>query len=217
MPNVERPIVIAYHLTWTAYGFWLPNDPRGSMSHCIASDVIAELGQLHYGRKRIQPAGWVVQEFRERAAEVLKHPIRRFSRGDVEIIANAFAETIRQQVYTCYACAIMPDHVHLLIRKHKRQAEEMIEDFQAASRLRLRNSGNRALDHPAWGGPGWKVFLDHPDDIRRTIPYIEQNPVKWRLPQQHWDFVTRYDGWPLHPGHSPNSPYARRLRKPTQR
>jgi hypothetical protein len=52
---VPRPIVIAYHLIWTGYGWWLPNDPRGSMSHRIASDVIAELGELHYGRKKVQP------------------------------------------------------------------------------------------------------------------------------------------------------------------
>ena len=46
-------MVIAYHLVWTLYGWWLPNDPRGSMSRTIASDVIAELGALHYTRKRI--------------------------------------------------------------------------------------------------------------------------------------------------------------------
>jgi REP element-mobilizing transposase RayT len=214
---MEKPIVIAYHRTWTAYGFWLPNDPRGSMSRCIAGDVISELGELHYGRKRVQPAGWVLKEFRARAKEVLRFPIQRLSASDVNAVAGAFAEAVREHVYTCYACAIMPDHVHLLIRKHKKQAEEMIEDFQAASRLRLRTCGGRAVDHPVWGGPGWKVFLDHPDDIRRTITYIEQNPVKWRLPQQHWDFVTRYDGWPLHPGHSPSSPYARRLGTPDKR
>ncbi len=166
---------------------------------------------------RSQPAGRVVRQFRERAEEVLRFPIQRLSADDVNAVAGAFAEVIREHPYTCYACAIMPDHVHLLIRKHKKQAEEMIEDFQAASRLRLRTCGNRAVDHPLWGGPGWKVFLDHPDDIRRTITYIEQNPVKWRLPQQRWDFVTRYDGWPLHPGHSPSSPYARRLGKPEKR
>ncbi len=28
MPR-QNPIVVAYHLVWTAYGMWLPNDPRG--------------------------------------------------------------------------------------------------------------------------------------------------------------------------------------------
>ena len=59
---------------------------------------------------------------------------------------------------------------------------------------------------------GRKVFLDTPTDIHRTIRYIEENPLQWRLPRQQWLFVKPYDGWPLHPGHSPNSPYARALR-----
>lgn len=54
---MSNPIVIAHHLVWTAYGWWLPNDPRGSTSHWIASEVIAELGELHHGRKKIQPDG----------------------------------------------------------------------------------------------------------------------------------------------------------------
>jgi REP element-mobilizing transposase RayT len=210
---MPEPIVIAYHLTWTAYGFWLPNDPRGSMSHRVASDIIAELGELHFGRKSVQPAGWVIKDFRKRAKEVLKFSLLKFTREDVDTIACSFAECVRKHVYTCYACAIMPDHIHLLIRKHKKQAEDMIEDFQTASRLRLRNAERRTHEHPVWGGPGWKVFLEHPDDVRRTIRYIERNPVEWGLPQQSWEFVSPYDGWPLYPGHSPNSPYARRLRE----
>ena len=94
---MSKPIVIAYHLTWTAYGFWLPNDPRGSMSKTIASDVIAELGELHNGRKRIQPAGWEVRDFRNRAEEVLKFPILRFMPADIDIIACAMSEVIHQQ------------------------------------------------------------------------------------------------------------------------
>jgi hypothetical protein len=63
-----------------------------------------------------------------------------------------------------------------------------------------------------WGGPGWKVFLDHPDYVRRTIKYISDNPQHMGLPAQRWAFVKPYDDWPLHSGHNPNSPYARRLR-----
>src|SRR6058998_1108964 len=65
------PIVIAYHLIWTVYGWWLPNDPRGSTSKTIAS-LIAALGELHFGRKRIQPASRDVRAFYEQAAKVLK-------------------------------------------------------------------------------------------------------------------------------------------------
>ena len=56
------------------------------------------------------------------------------------------------------------------------------------------------------------MFLDEPEDIRRTMAYIEKNPQERGLPRQAWEFVKAYDGWPLQPGHSPNSPYAKRLR-----
>jgi len=79
-------------------------------------------------------------------------------------------------------------------------------------RLRLSTSGAPKGDHPVWAEGGCKVFLDHPDAVCRTIRYSEENPIKWRLPRQRWPFVRQYDGWPLHPGHNPNSPYARRLR-----
>lgn len=210
---MPRPIVIAYHLIWTGYGWWLPNDPRGSMSRTIASDVIAELGALHHGRRKVQPTSAAMRAFHHQAREVLQFSLLEFSLREIDSIAESFLESIRAHRYTCYACAIMPDHVHVLIRKHKHQAEEMIENLQDASRLRLRTSGQRAPNHPVWGGEGWKVFLDHPDAVRRTIRYIEKNPAQRNLPSQRWGFVQEYDGWPLHPGHSPNSPYARRLRE----
>ena len=58
---MPRPIVIAHHLIWTVYGTWLPNDPRGSGSRAIACDVLRDLGDVHYGRKRVQPSDAVIR------------------------------------------------------------------------------------------------------------------------------------------------------------
>jgi REP element-mobilizing transposase RayT len=209
---MPKPIVIAHHLIWTAYGSWLPNDPRGSTSEYIASDIIAELGQLHRGRRKVQPTSSMIREFHNRAKCVLKFPLLKFSADEFNLVAEGLQDGITEHKYTCYACAVMPDHVHILIRKHKHQAEEMIENLQHSSRLRLSTSGIRSGDHPVWTQGGGKVFLDHPDAIRDTIQYIEDNPLKWRLPRQYWPFVMTYDGWPFHIRHSPNSPYVKRLR-----
>ena len=205
-------MVFGYHLIWTAYGWWLPNDPRGSMSETIRSDVIAELGALHYGRKKAQPAGWVIGEFYARAARVLRHELLTFTPEEILVVGSALAETIGRQRYTCYACAVLADHVHVVIRKHRDLAPAMIAKMQADSRTWVRQLKGRDRSHPVWGGPGWVVFLDHPDDFRRTIRYTEGNPVKGGLEAQRWGFVKPYDGWPLHPGHNPNSPQARAIR-----
>jgi hypothetical protein len=56
-----QPLVIAYHLIWTVYGYWLPNDLRGSMSKTIRDDLIGDLGELHFGRNvcNLHPATFV--------------------------------------------------------------------------------------------------------------------------------------------------------------
>jgi REP element-mobilizing transposase RayT len=201
-------MVAAYHLIWTAYGWWLPNDPRGSSSHEIRSDIIATLGELHYGRKIIQPAAADLRRFYGSARQVLKHPLRTFSDADITFLAESFAKTIDQRHYTCYACAIMPDHIHMLIRKHRDTAEVMIQHCQEMSRLSLITAGYCPAEHPVWGGPGWKVFLDSQDDIKRTVRYIEDNPRKANQPTQCWPFVKPYDGWMPGAG-----PFGRPIRK----
>jgi REP element-mobilizing transposase RayT len=197
---------------WTLYGWWLPNDPRGSTSQTIRNDLIAELGELHHGRRRLQPAGREIRAFYEQAATALKHPLLEYSPSEFSAVADAIGAAINESGYTCYAGAIMPDHVHLVVRKHRDLAETMIEKLQSLSRERLVRAGLRQESHPTWTRGGWKVFLDHPDEVRRTIKYVENNPVKQRLPAQTRKWVTPYDDWPLHAGHSPNSPYARALK-----
>src|SRR2546421_12946447 len=39
-----HPFVRAYHLIMTAYGFWLPNEPRGSWSDVVRSWELLKFG-----------------------------------------------------------------------------------------------------------------------------------------------------------------------------
>lgn len=100
-------MIAGCHLIWTAYGTWLPNDPRGSSSHEIRSPILEELGTIHLGRRTIQPCSKVIREFYEEAEPKLKHEVMRRTDEDVQLIAASFADTIRIHRYTCYGCAIM--------------------------------------------------------------------------------------------------------------
>src|SRR5690606_12939270 len=98
--QIGAPMVIAYHLIWTGYGWWLPNDPRGSGSREIRADVLRDLGEAHYGRKRIQPPRHLVREFYAEAHKRLRFDALRFDAADRQVIAEAFADTIRMHGYT---------------------------------------------------------------------------------------------------------------------
>src|SRR5262249_32985722 len=106
-------MVIAHHLIWTAYGTWLPNDPRGRGSQVLRKDVLGELGEVHYGRKKVQPCGREIRQFYAEAVPLLADPVLLFDASEREHIASAFATIIIREQLTCYACAIMPDHVHI--------------------------------------------------------------------------------------------------------
>jgi REP element-mobilizing transposase RayT len=209
---MSRPLLIAYHLVWTGYGHWLPNDPRGSGSRIVLNAQIAALGEIHYGRKSVQPPRPDVRAFQHQAQQVLSYPVLQFDQLDIPIIADAIAEVVAERRYTCYACAIMPDHVHILIRKHHDLGEEMIEYLQNRSRDRFCERDVCDSSHPVWTDGGWRRYLFTPEQIVGVIKYIEANPLEIGWPRQQWTFVTPYDGWPLHTGHNPNSPWAKRLR-----
>jgi hypothetical protein len=84
-------VIAGYHLIWTAYGWWLPNDPRGSTSREIRRAELAPLGELHCGRKRLQPAGRLLAAFYDAARGLLKHD-REYDGwlpGQVRVVRNA--------------------------------------------------------------------------------------------------------------------------------
>lgn len=183
-------MVIAHHLIWTVYGTWLPNDPRGSGSETVACPKLATLGELHYGRRKNQPGCGVVRQFYERAEPRLLFPVIRFNARK----GNA----IGKHNYTCYACAVMPDHVHLVIRKHRDAAEKMVDNLQDLTRASFLARGKAPVDHPVWTLGGCKRFLDSPQRMRIAIRYVKNNPGEIGLPRQNWPFVTPYDNWPFH-------------------
>ena len=119
-----------------------PQRSRGSMSKTIACDVIAELGELHYGRKRVQPSAREVTEFHERARDVLKYPLLDFKVSDFAVIADGLVDAIREHDYTCYASA---DHAGP--RSHHRSANISIEPKRCSTICR----SPAACGFAAWG------------------------------------------------------------------
>jgi len=95
-------MILAHHIILTGYGHWLPNDPRGSMSKKVYAEEIAELAEIHFGRREDQPTIETLREFSREAQKRLAHPMLWFDDAGREAIRGKrkFPKTIRCSVRT---------------------------------------------------------------------------------------------------------------------
>lgn len=191
-------MVIGYHMILTGYGHWLPNDPRGSMSREVFSPDLAPLAEPHFGRKRIQPSRDRLRAFFREAQKQLKYPLLWWEEAERRAIAQAFGEVVWERKLTCYACAILPNHAHLLVRKHRIKAEEMSGALKEKAQVLLREIGFGNGEHPFFSDRSCHVYKSEVSAMRNCVRYIESNCTKHKLPMQTYDFVTPYNDWPLH-------------------
>jgi REP element-mobilizing transposase RayT len=197
-------MVLAHHIIFTAYGFWLPNDPRGSWSDFVASWDLFRYGKATKTEERRSVAKKPHdRELRETAKSALKYPPVLFSDEQIQTIGDGIAESARKGNLTIWACAILPDHVHLVVARHRCSAETIMNLTKGAITKKLlahelhpfqNLEGSHASVPSCWAAKGWKVFLDSEMDILRSIAYVEANPVKEGRPAQSWKFVTLFEG-----------------------
>jgi hypothetical protein len=196
--------VLAYHVIITTYGFWLPNDPRGSWS-----DFVGAWELLRFG-----PATKVTthrslakrphdREGRLAAKQALKYAPVRLSTAQIESIAGGFASAIEEAGYVVYACSILHNHAHLVVARHARLVETITSHLKSFATRGLRADGLHPFERhvrpdgsvpSVWAEGLWKVFLFTDEDIRRAIRYVEDNPLREGMPRQEWWFVTKYLG-----------------------
>ena len=121
-----------------------------------------------------------------------------FDVAERQAIGEALGEVIRRERLTCYACAVLTDHVHVLIRKHRLKGEEMSRAFKDAARERLRRAGCVSEDHPVFSADACDMYKSDPQAVRNCIQYIYDNFRKHHLPPVEYKYVVGYDGWPFH-------------------
>jgi REP element-mobilizing transposase RayT len=188
-------VIIGSHLILHGYGHWLPNDLRGSGSSEVREEKFEPLGEIHFGRKRIQPPREELKAFWREGEELLDHELFWFSATTRELIAASFAQVVARFGYTVWACAILKNHSHLVARRHKDDPETIWGRFADASRAAIRAAGLVDATHQVWSLRPYKVYLNSPSDVRGRIQYVNDNFEKERLPVQTYEFVQPYDGW----------------------
>jgi REP element-mobilizing transposase RayT len=196
-------VVLASHVIISAYGFWLPNDQRGSWSDFVGAWELLKFGKATKTTERRSLAYEPFDPALRRATKAgLKYPAVNFDGLQARAIERGFARQVEHSRLTIYACSIMPDHIHLVIKRHRLDVE-MISNLLKGSATRrlieeqihpLADFPTRTGRHPkAFSRGEWKVFLDEAQDIRRAIRYVERNPIREGFAPQRWSCVSTYE------------------------
>jgi len=151
-------MVIAHHLILTGYGRWLPNDPRGSHSTDIRAGKLFLLGtsttapgsRSHPARKSVSTVStpnpcWSIPSFGLMPPNGKPSP----TLSPRSLQTGAIAVT---------ACAILTNHAHLVIRRHRDKAETISSELKVASATRLRQVTDVPESHPVWSSDKFKGF-----------------------------------------------------------
>lgn len=196
-------MVLGYHITFTAYGFWLSNDPRGSWSDFVGAWELLRFGRATKTNTRRSLSGQSHDlDLRQAARRALKYPAVRLTGIEARTIAQGFADLTVKTQLTVWACSILPQHVHMVIARHRYRVEHIVNQLKGASTKQINNEQlhpltgyptNRGRMPKMWARGHWKVFLNAAADIRRAIRYVENNPVKEGKQPQRWRFVQPFE------------------------
>lgn len=188
-------MVIGYHVIFGAYGFWLPNDPRGSWSDFVGAWELFRYGPATKTTEtRSLAARPHDRRLRLAAKAALKRLAVRFNDAQIEAVGRGFGDYAGSADLQILACAVLRDHVHLVLARHRLKVESLASQLKGAATRRLVAEGLHPFEgeEKCFARGEWKVFLDTPEDVLRAIRYVEQNPLKEGFPAQFWDFVVPY-------------------------
>jgi hypothetical protein len=200
-----RRTVHGVHLCWGTYGFWLPNDPRGSGSREVFADHLKPFGDATFvgDRKRSRARQGHDRTLRRAAKQSLMRPAVLFDGDQARCVAVAFGELLAELDIPVWACAVLPDHVHLVVGPSAIHGDVLSQRLKGRATKALVAAGLHPflgeLDDDGqvpkcWQEKQWPVCKFDPPSVRQAIRYVEDNPLKEGKRRQTWSFVIAYTG-----------------------
>jgi len=194
--------ILGFHFIFSAYGFWLPNDPRGSWSETVREYELRRFGPATKVTTTRSVAGRPHDHhLRQRAKQSLRYQPLKFTGQQALVIAKGFADAMTERDYRVNALAILPDHVHLLMTYNRRPVDQIASHLKAKSTKLLSQQNLHPLIQfvsakgrvpSPWARNYWCPFIRTAQHMRAAIRYVQQNPVKAGLREQRWSLVTPY-------------------------
>jgi len=147
--NTGEPI--AYFLTWTTYGTWLPGDERGWNRKNELADV------------SVNPI------FNEAAASDMKEAPFMLSKPDREIVKSTVCRHCSIRNWKLYGLSVRSNHVHLVVTAAKYKPGTVVSQFKAwCTRNLKRNHPDRKR---FWTEGSSKRWINQESELATVVEY----------------------------------------------
>jgi len=153
------PGTIAYFLTWTTYGTWLPGDARGWVSH-------------HDGSANT-PYRTGDPERETRARHAMKHrpvTLTPAMRGGVE---SAVRHAARGEGWHLHALNVRSNHVHVVLTAPDRAPERVMASLKAWASRHLNQAAGPDRPGRWWTRHGSTRYIKTEASLRAAVEYVE--------------------------------------------
>jgi hypothetical protein len=135
--------ILGIHITFGAYGFWLPNDPRGSGSTAVWSESLKPFGPATSLADRRQSRARAPHDrgLRLAAKQALKRPAVLLSGLQARAAARGIGDYVSTHGIAVWSFCILPDHLHMVVDPRTLPAHDMYRRVKADATKRLNLEG----------------------------------------------------------------------------
>ena len=146
---------LAYFITWTVYGSFLPGDAR-------------------WWRHKKQGTSAPTAGLRQWSKNRLLHPIKLLTPDDRGACESAIDEICVFRGWKLWARSARSNHVHVLVTATDRKPNLIRDQIKGKCTLEIRKTNTDFVDRPVWTTRGDIEFIDTEDEINECQIYIHE-------------------------------------------
>jgi REP element-mobilizing transposase RayT len=195
--------VIGFHIICCTYGFWLPNDERGSGSTFVRSEPLTKFGPANpVSHRRSVARKPYDRAIHALARESLRYPPVLFTNAQLAAVSRGVARELAAfGAAEIYAFAALRDHFHAVVGPCRYDVRRFAGRLKGAASKQLREEGIHPMQKfvegdgiipTPWSVKPWVVYEFDDADMRRAVKYVNDNVIRARLKPQNHPFVVPY-------------------------
>jgi REP element-mobilizing transposase RayT len=156
--------VLAYFLTWTTYGTWLPGDSRGWVNqHRTHGEVV-------------DPPTPRLADY---ARRLLKEPPIKFDTEMRAVADKAIREACAEFNWTIRALEVRSTHVHVVVTAHDSASGKVMGVLKARTTKAMKSLSPEVNREHWWTKDGSKHLLYNQEALLAAIRYVNHQDTSW--------------------------------------